>query len=187
MSDKSITLAEMVEKVEWKMMVDKAVKEQFAMHDHDPLAKLFSMVGSHLTGLKVYARLREPYQKDCRGMMLPSGNGRVVIDINPDQDLAGKYWTFLHETAHARKHFYDINTGSVLTEPGSVEVDFSEYKKPATTKKEAEADEQARVWDAWASDPVRLAEVGYPDGCPVEFSKLKVLAKIKTYTENGDE
>ena len=184
MNDKSITLAEMVEKVEWKMMVDKAVKEQFAMHDHDPLAKLFSMVGSHLSGLKVYVRLREPYVKKCRGMMLPSGNGRVVIDINPDQDLAGQYLTFLHECGHIRHHFYDINTGSVLTEPGSVELDLAEYKQPATTKKEAEADDLADKWDTWASDAVRLAEVGYHPGTdvPVEFSKLKVLARIKTYT-----
>ena len=187
MNDKSVTLAEMVEKVEWKMMVDKAVKEQFAMHDHDPLAKLFSLVGCHLTGLKVFVRLREPYKKSCRGMMLPCGNGRVTIDINPDQDLAGKFWTFLHEVAHARKHFYNVNTGSVLTEPGSVEVDFSEYKQPALTNKEAEANDLADKWDTWASDPARLAEVGYPDNHPVEFSKLKVLSKIKIYNKNGEE
>ena len=189
MNEKRKSLAEMVEEVEWKMMVDKAVKEQFAMHDNDPLAKLFSMVGSHLTGLKVFVRLREPYKKACRGVMLPCGNGRVTIDINPDQDLAGKFWTFLHEAAHVRHHFYDIDTGSVLSEPGSVTVDFSEYKKPALTKKEAEANDQAQRWQDFSSDPARLAEVGYHSGNdePVEFYKLHVLARIKTYNENGEE
>ena len=189
MNDKSVTLEEMAEKVEWKKQIDLAVKEEFSMHDNDPLARLFSMVGSHLTGLKVYVRLREPYRKACRGIMLPSGSGRVTIDINPDQDLAGKFWTFLHETAHARKHYYNINTGSVTTEPGSVAVDYSEYKQPANTKKEAEANDQAQRWQDFSSDPDRLAEVGYHPGNdePIEFYKLKVLAKIKVYTENGEE
>ena len=177
----------MAEEVEWKKQIDQAVKEQFAMRDPDPLAELFSLVGSRLTGLKVFVRLREPYKKSCRGIMLPSGNGRVVIDINPAQDLAGQYWTFLHEAAHVRHHFYDIDTGSVLTKPGSVEVDFTEYKQPALTKKEGEANDQAQRWDDWARDPERLREVGYPDGKPVEFSKLRALARIKIYTENGEE
>jgi hypothetical protein len=183
MSEKRKSLAEMVEEVEWKKMVDKAVKEQFAMHDDTPLAKLFSLVGSHLTGLKVYARLREPYRKACRGMMLPSGNGRVTIDINPSQDLAGQYMTFLHEVAHVRHHFYDINTGSVLTEPGSVEVDYSKYSEPSVIKEEEQANEQARVWDAWASDPVRLREVGYHPDDPIELYKLKALSRIEVYYE----
>ena len=172
-----------------KARIDKIIKEALAMRDEDPLAELFSMVGCHLTGLKVFVRLREPYKKSSRGIMLPCGNGRVTIDINPDQDLAGKFWTFLHETAHARKHYYNVDTGSVLSEPGSVTVDYSEYKQPANTKKEAEANDQAQRWQDFSSDPDRLAEVGYhpANDEPVEFSKLHVLARIKTYNENGEE
>ena len=56
-------------------------------------------------------------------------------------------------------------------------------------KREAEADEQADRWDTWASDPDRLREVGYHPGSdvPLEYFKLHVLSRIKTYTENGDE
>ena len=171
--------------IEFRQMVDKSIKEQLAMHDDDPRARLYSLVGSHLTGLKVYARLREPYKKDCRGMMLPCGNGRVTIDINPNYSLAEQYKTFLHETAHVRHHFYDINTGSVLSEPGSVDLDPAKYSEPSVIKEEAEADAQSDRWDTWASDPVRLAEVGYHPHSddPIEFYKLKALSRIEVYYE----
>ena len=163
--------------------IDEIIKGYLARLDYSPLAELYSLVASHLSGRKIYVRLREPYLTNCRGIMAPCGNGEAVIDLNQNRTQRQQYRTFLHEVAHVRHHFIDINTGSVLKKPGSVDLDPAGHEKVEVIQQEAEAWRQADKWDTWASDPVRLAEVGYHAGDPaIEVYKLHVLSKIEVYS-----
>ena len=165
-----------------EIKIDGIIKQYLARLDYNPLAKLYSAVACHLTGRKIFVRLRAPYLKDCRGVMAPCGNGEAVIDINQNRTQTQQYKTLLHEIAHVRHHFIDIDTGTVLKTPGSVDLDWGNYEMPVSQNREAEAWEQADKWDRWASDPVRLSEVGYHAGDPaIEVYKLHVLSKIEVY------
>ena len=183
--------------IEFRQMVDKAIKEQLAMYDDDPRARLYSLVGSHLTGLKVYARLRKSIyvDSDVVGTYTCVPRGRAVIDLDPDRSLAEIYKSFLHECGHIRHHYFDVeNNEFIFMDPGSYQITpavkdpgLSAEVRRGVAKREAEANDQADCWDTWASDPDRLAEVGYSDVHPVEFYKLHVLSRIITYNENGEE
>ena len=193
MSTKRKTLKELAEEVEWKKQIDQAVKEEFAMRDHDPLAKLFSMVGSHLTGREVFVRLRKSIYADSAvvGTYTCIPRGRAVVDLDPDRSLAAIYKSFLHECGHIRHHYREAeNNDFIFMDPGSYRVTpavkdpgLSAEVRRKVVKREAEADEQADRWDTWASDPNRLRDAGYHPDDPIEFYKLKVLAKIEVYYE----
>ena len=186
------------EDTELLQMIKKSVKVQLALMDDDPLARLCSAVGSHLTGREVFVRLRKSIYADVdvRATYTCIPRGRAVIDLDPERPLAAIYKSFLHECGHIRHHYLEAeNNEFILMGPGSYRVTPA-VKDPGLSaevmrkvvQREKEANDQADKWDRWASDPVRLAEVGYHAGSddPIEFYKLKVLSKIKTYT-NGDE
>ena len=184
------------EKAEFEQMVKKSVKVQLALRDDTLLARLCSAVGSHLTGREVFVRLRKSIyaDSDVVGTYTCIPRGRAVIDLDPDRSLAEIYKSFLHECGHVRHHYLEAeNNKFILMDPKSYRVTpavkdpgLSAEAMRKVVQREKEATAQADRWDDWASDPDRLAGVGYPDGKPVEFSKLQVLSKIKIYT-NGDE
>ena len=179
--------------IEFRQMVDKAIKEQLAMYDDDPRARLYSLVGSHLTGLKVYARLRKSIyvDSDVVGTYTCVPRGRAVIDLDPDRSLAEIYKSFLHECGHIRHHYFDVeNNEFIFMDPGSYQITpavkdpgLSAEVRRCVVQREAEANDQADKWDAWASDADRLRAAGYHPDDPIEFYKLKALSKLEVYYE----
>ena len=182
--------------------VEEALAYERIIHDGDdsPLAKLLSLVACHLTGgLRVGVRLRKSVHAagGVLGCMYPTPRGGAVIDLDPDRPLAEIYLTFLHEVAHAKLHYPVVEKNElVFMDPGSYENPTTlnnpwlpEEVKNERLRNEAEADAQADAWDAYASDPGRLREVGWdwsdPD-YPIEFHKLHVLTRLKVY-KNGVE
>ena len=173
--------------------------ERASEGDQTPLAKLLTLVGRHLTGgRQMGVRLRRSiYPGDIWGTAYNLPGGRAVIDVDPDRSLAIIYETFLHEVAHIKHHYREVEDNPYFAmEPGTYKVappsrntDFSTEARSAALRNEAEADAQAARWDDFASDPDRLRSVGYdwsdPD-YPIEIHKLHALSRLKVY-KNGVE
>jgi len=172
--------------------------ERASEGDQTPLAQALTLVGRHLTGRKMGVRLRRSiYPGDIWGTAYNLPGNRAVIDVDPDRSLAIIFETFLHETAHIKLHYFDVEDNPYFAmEPGTYKVappsrntDFSTEARSAALRNEAEADAQAARWDDFASDPDRLRSVGYdwsdPD-YPIEIHKLHALSRLKVY-KNGVE
>ena len=175
--------------------VDAHVKKVLAYEraieeDQTPLAKLLTLVGRHLTGRRVGVRLRKSVyaDSDVVGTYYCTPRGGGIIDLAPSRPLPEIYMTFLHECGHLKHHYFDVGEDYpfALMDPQSYKVtppakrtDLSAEARSEILREEAEADDQAAKWDAYASALGRLEGVGWnasaADG-PIEFFKLHVLA-----------
>ena len=90
--------------------------------------ELIESVASHLTGVPVQVRFREPVSAGAGGQVYQASGGVVFLDVHPELNLEEKWETLLHELAHVRLKHHLYTTTSHQASPGSV----------ARTKKEKE-------------------------------------------------
>ena len=161
------------EDAEFDRRVNEAVEEALALRDDTPLARLYSLIASHLSERQASVRLRDPSGVKSGGDMMPGPNGKVCIDLEPGLDPDLQFEVFLHECAHAKLHYKSdveqwVFMAGITMQPRSMASPPGRLEDPRVAQEEKEAADLGGVWNRWATknmDP----------SLPPVIGKLKAL------------
>lgn len=128
---------------------------------HEALAEI---VAEHLTRIyrPVTLRIQQPGLAACKGTAEKTASGGVIT-ITPEGDAMDQLQIFLHECAHLRSHWPEMeekDTSGGEVPPGAIAISADELRElqtPADQLEEAEAEALTATWMKFADEHRDLA------------------------------
>jgi hypothetical protein len=112
--------------------------------------ELIRRVASHLSGVPVVVRFREPAVQGASGQVYQASGGVVVVDVNPNLNQNDRWKVFLHEIAHLHLKHYQLTSTSHQAGSGSVERKQADREGWNQSEPEQQAEHLAEQWNQYA-------------------------------------
>lgn len=126
---------------------------------------LLGQVAAHLAGRPVKVRWRDPVLSHALGSAYKTVDGQAVVDICPGLSDETALEIILHELAHVRLDWQDIQPANFhALPPGSQAFEAKTRQENRQHPREAAANHQAAKWldfaerNAWRYDVVSLGD-----------------------------